>query len=193
MRGNPGYYENESGTVDKIIGEEALESTDFENTIEYIKYFLQKKNWTKYIPALKKNVTSHEVLVDIFSWMYDTITNQNGGNPPEGIVITVPVSYSELQKKQIVEAAQAVGFNVSDVIYESVATAFYADETFEDGKKSKILVFDFGGATLDISIVEIKCGNTKNVRVRSSVGLNYGGIDINEDIYQKVRGVTQLG
>jgi len=138
------YYKNETGKVEKIIGEEAAESTDYENIVEYIKYFLQKREWSKYIPALKHNVTAFEVLQDIFTWIYETICEQNSGDSPEGVVITVPVSFSELQKKEIVNAAKSAGFEVADVINESVAAAFYNEETFEEGKVSNILVFDFG-------------------------------------------------
>lgn len=181
------YQKTEDEKLEKIVGEAALDPFEMDNVVEHIKYHLQKKGWQQFIPSMGRAVDAMEVLQDIFLYLKDTIEEQNGGKEIKSAVITTPVCYSEIQKQRIIHAAKNVGIPVTDVITESVAAVFYIQKYFEENKEKNILIFDFGGATLDMSLFHIERAETEPIiSVLASEGMNYGGINLNDDIYDKI-------
>lgn len=101
----------------------------------------------------------------------------------EQAVVTVPAQFSEAQRLATIEAAHRAGLNRVDLINEPVAAALcYVLGTeglwfSELAEEQKILVFDLGGGTLDLSLVKY---NRDEVAVIASDGdLNLGGLDWN--------------
>ncbi len=98
-------------------------------------------------------------------------------------VITVPAQFSELQRRDTVEAGLAAGLERVDIIHEPVAAAlcYVLGEGLwfaELANEQTILVFDLGGGTFDLSLVKY---NQHNVRVIASGGdLQLGGLDWNK-------------
>ena len=186
------------GDIDKITSnvieyrkdEKIVGNNDYnENTIKYIKRKLEFENWNKYIKAINKNVTAIDVATDIFSWINKRIKEQNGNEDIECAIITTPICYSEIQKERIRKAAINAGINVKDVISEPLAAMFSMEELSDDEEKnSVVMIFDFGGGTLDISIFEIlNDGEGKiKITVLGSKGLRYGGVDITNSIYKNI-------
>ena len=80
----------------------------------------------------------------------------SGGDPINECYVTVPANYKDNQREAIKEAAKRVGLNVMSVVPEPTAAvmSWYFDHKDGIGVGEKILVFDFGGGTLDISIIE---------------------------------------
>ena len=71
-------------------------------------------------------------------------------------VATVPAYFSRQQIDVTVSAIEESGFQVLDVIEESTAAALKNGlESFDCQKEKKILVFDFGGGTLDLTIISV--------------------------------------
>ena len=99
------------------------------------------------------------------------------GEPAERAVITVPAYFNDKQRKATRRAGELAGFTVERLINEPTAAALaYGIHDLEE--RSPFLVFDLGGGTFDVSIVEIFDGI---VEVRSSAGDNrLGGEDFNE-------------
>ncbi|WP_437227841.1 Hsp70 family protein [Planctomicrobium sp. SH661] len=97
-------------------------------------------------------------------------------------VITVPAQFSELQRRDTVEAGLAAGLERVDIIHEPVAAAlcYVLGEGMwfaELANEQTVLVFDLGGGTFDLSLVKY---NKKEVRVLASGGdLLLGGLDWN--------------
>ena len=79
------------------------------------------------------------------------------GEDVTDVVITVPANFDELQRKATSEAAKIAGLNVLRWVNEptAAALAFGASDAEAEGQ---ILVFDFGGGTLDITILEMMEG-----------------------------------
>ncbi|MBI5544695.1 MAG: Hsp70 family protein [Deltaproteobacteria bacterium] len=78
------------------------------------------------------------------------------GAPVTKTVITVPASFNDAQRQATKEAAQIAGLEVVRLINEPTAAALaYGVQTSFQGK---VLVFDLGGGTLDVSILEMRDG-----------------------------------
>lgn len=79
-----------------------------------------------------------------------------GGDVTEA-VISVPAHFSNAQRKATKKAAELAGLTVLKLITEPVAAAVhFAHDKFEAGDSATMLVFDIGGGTLDVSIIELK-------------------------------------
>ena len=94
-------------------------------------------------------------------------------------VITVPAYFSDIQRKQTVRAGELSGIKVSRIINEPTAAALdYGLANLSDCKQ--LMVYDFGGGTLDVTILELFEGV---IDVKSTCGNNkLGGKDFDEAI-----------
>jgi molecular chaperone HscC len=99
------------------------------------------------------------------------------GEPVTEAVITVPAYFNDKQRKATRRAGQLAGFEVERLVNEPTAAAL-AYGIHELASESRFLVFDLGGGTFDVSILEIFEGV---IEVRSSTGDNQlGGEDFNQ-------------
>ncbi len=102
------------------------------------------------------------------------------GNPVEKAIITVPAYFNDSQRQATKDAGKIAGLKVQRVMNEPTAAAIaYGLETNCKGPKN-ILVFDFGGGTLDISILKIENSKYKVLAVSGDTHL--GGEDIDNII-----------
>ncbi len=99
----------------------------------------------------------------------------------EEAVITVPAYFSDAQRQATKEAGEIAGLKVLRIINEPTAAALAYGLGKEGGEKEKkVLVFDLGGGTFDVSILEIAEGVFE---VRATSGINrLGGDDFDERI-----------
>jgi molecular chaperone HscC len=101
------------------------------------------------------------------------------GERVDKAVITVPAYFNDKQRKATRRAGEMAGFTVERLINEPTAAAL-AYGIHQLDEESPFLVFDLGGGTFDVSIVEIFEGV---IEVRSSAGDNrLGGEDFNQVI-----------
>jgi molecular chaperone DnaK len=78
------------------------------------------------------------------------------GNPVKDVVITCPAYFGIAQRDATAQAGKIAGFNVREVINEPTAAAvMYGLQNEED---QVVLVYDLGGGTFDITVIEIKGG-----------------------------------
>ncbi len=93
-------------------------------------------------------------------------------------VITVPAYFTDAQRQATRDAGAIAGLNVIRIINEPTAAALAYEST--NPKNQRILVYDLGGGTFDVSIVKIEQGI---VEVLSSTGDNHlGGDDFDQKI-----------
>jgi molecular chaperone DnaK len=93
-------------------------------------------------------------------------------------IITVPAYFNDAQRKATKDAGKIAGLDVKRIINEPTAAALAYG--FNKKKDEKIVVFDFGGGTFDISVLEV--GNDV-VEVKSTDGDSHlGGKDIDQKI-----------
>jgi molecular chaperone DnaK len=108
------------------------------------------------------------------------------GAPVTRAVITVPAYFDEVQRQATVEAGQIAGLEVARIINEPTAAALaygYGQSAEED---LRVLVYDLGGGTFDVSIIDLNAGI---IDVRATEGNNHlGGDDFDERLAQTLAG-----
>jgi len=96
--------------------------------------------------------------------------------PIKHAVVTVPANFDEVRRKATMDAAAMAGLEVLRIINEPTAAALaYAAGGLVRGK---VLVYDFGGGTFDVSIVNIE--SPEKIAVIASEGDKLGGLDLDK-------------
>ena len=110
------------------------------------------------------------------------IAERRLGRPVRKAVITVPAYFSDTQRQATREAGEIAGLEVVRIINEPTAAALVYEAGQHQGKR--ILVYDLGGGTFDVSVVRIEEGV---VEVISSHGNNHlGGDDFDQKIVEHI-------
>ena len=95
-------------------------------------------------------------------------------------IITVPAYFDDSQRKATKDAGEIAGLNVKRVINEPTAAALAYG--FNKKKDEKIVVYDFGGGTFDVSVLEV---SEDTIEVKSTGGdTHLGGDDLDQKIIQ---------
>ena len=98
------------------------------------------------------------------------------GQPVTDAVITVPAYFNDMQRQATKDAGRIAGLNVLRIINEPTAAALAYG--LDNGDPQKVMVYDLGGGTFDVSIIEIG-GNV--IEVLATAGDNHlGGDDFDE-------------
>ena len=87
---------------------------------------------------------------------------ENTGNDVDSAVITVPGDFSDAEKNATVAAAKMVGIERLELLNESIAATIAYRHFSKDDRDRKVIIYDLGGGTLDVTVVSIS-GNSFNV------------------------------
>src|SRR3954468_4498005 len=129
----------------------------------------------------EREYTPQEISAIILSRQKE-IDERRLGRPVRKAVITVPAYFSDAQRQATREAGEIAGLEVARIINEPTAAALVYEAAQHQGKR--ILVYDLGGGTFDVSVVRIEEGV---VEVISSHGNNHlGGDDFDHKIVEHV-------
>ncbi|MFY7838093.1 MAG: Hsp70 family protein [Novosphingobium sp.] len=132
----------------------------------------------------KKEFAAEDLSALVLMALCSDVEAQTGTRPTEA-VITVPAYFNDRQRKATRRAGELAGLTVRRLINEPTAAAL-AFGLQDKEEREPFLVFDLGGGTFDVSIVEMFEGI---VEVRASAGDNrLGGDDFNNAIATAVRG-----
>ncbi len=124
-----------------------------------------------HINCINKDLTPQEISAKVLAYM-KKYAEDNIGHSISKAVITVPAYFNDAQRQATKDAGQIAGLDVVRIINEPTAAALaYGLET---DKSEKILVFDLGGGTFDVSILDIGDGTFEVV---STSGDNHLGGD----------------
>ena len=124
-----------------------------------------------HIKAVNKDFTPQEISAKVLAYM-KKYAEENIGHKIEKAVITVPAYFNDAQRQATKDAGQIAGLDVVRIINEPTAAALaYGLDT---NKSEKILVYDLGGGTFDVSILDIGDGTFE---VISTAGDNKLGGD----------------
>src|ERR1700758_4224212 len=128
-----------------------------------------------------RNYTPQDVSAMILRRLRE-IAEERLGAPVRKAVITVPAFFSDAQRQATREAGEIAGLEVARIVNEPTAAALVYEAAQQQGKR--VLVYDLGGGTFDVSVVRIQEGV---VEVIASHGNNHlGGDDFDHKIVEHV-------
>ena len=121
----------------------------------------------------------------ILKYLKDFAEVYEGGKPIKYAVITVPAHFNNRQRKATIEAAEKAGLKIVKIINEPTAAAIaYIQQIGINEEPKRLLIFDIGGGTFDVSVLQIK---NKEYSVLSSCGISHlGGEDFNKELQKYV-------
>ncbi len=125
-----------------------------------------------------KEWTPENVVTEIFKGLQEKIQQRTRDDSAMNkAVVAIPIGFEPIKRKSLRKAAHAAGIEICGLISEPTAAVYRHYETLR--KWQKVAVFDWGGGTLDISVVELVSGNVREI---ATFGLRLGGDDIDEKI-----------
>ena len=143
-------FKSEEVLVGELAKRQAITNPD--NTVRSIKRHIGT-NWKETFEG--KDYTPQEISARILQKLKRDAESYLGDDVSDA-VITVPAYFNDAERQATKEAGQIAGLNVLRIINEPTAASLsYGLENNED---QKILVFDLGGGTFDVSILEISEG-----------------------------------
>ncbi len=201
-----------TNTGERLVGQVAKRQavTNPENTVSSIKRFMGRRydevleeiktipykvvkgdNDTVRIEAEGKQYSPPEISAMVLQKLKAAAEDYLGGKADQA-VITVPAYFNDAQRQATKDAGQIAGLEVLRLVNEPTAAALAYG--LDQKEEETIAVFDFGGGTFDISILEVGSGV---VEVKSTNGdTHLGGDDIDhliiewmEDEFKKDQGV----
>ena len=162
---------------DELVGETAKRQavTNVKNTISSIK---RKMGTSEKVEANGKKYTPEEISAKILSKLKKDAESYLGEKVTKA-VITVPAYFNDAERQATKNAGKIAGLEVERIINEPTAAALAYGLDKQD-KLQTILVYDLGGGTFDVSILELGDGVFE---VKSTSGNNrLGGDDFDERI-----------
>ncbi len=162
--------ENTVSSVKRFIGRSFDETPEERKTVSYK---LQKgKDGRAVVDIDGKDYTPEEISAMVLQKLKNDAEKQLG-TPVTQAVITVPAYFNDAQRQATKDAGKIAGLEVLRIINEptAAALAYGLDKTNKD---EKILVFDLGGGTFDVSVLELGDGVFE---VAATAGDNHLGGD----------------
>ncbi|MCF1454464.1 Hsp70 family protein [Agrobacterium vitis] len=127
--------------------------------------------------------TPEECSAEIIRTLVAQATTESGGRQIEGVVITIPAAFNQMQSEATIRAANAAGLNKVSLVQEPVAAAIaaVAKSSVKDGV---FLIYDLGGGTFDVALV-ISTGGSVNVIAHEGINM-LGGRDFDRRIFDSI-------
>ena len=125
-----------------------------------------------HINCINKDFTPQEISAKVLSYM-KSYAETTIGHPVKKAVITCPAYFNDAQRQATKDAGTIAGLDVVRVISEPTAAALAYG--MENKKEQKILVYDLGGGTFDVSILDIGDGTYEVISTSGDAAL--GGDD----------------
>jgi molecular chaperone DnaK len=167
-------YQNTFYAAKRLIGRTFRE--DIRTSVSYV---VEKDKWGRiqlYSPHLNTQLTPEDISSQILRKLIDD-ASEYIGEPIHQAVITVPAYFNPFQRQATIEAAKKIGLEVVRIINEPTAASLAYGL---GAKEQTILVFDMGGGSLDVSILEIGEGVFKVLATSGNTEL--GGNDFDREI-----------
>jgi len=167
----------------RLIGRKFKEQA-VQKDIDLMPYeIMESKNGDAWVRAQGKELAPPQISAEVLRKMKKTAEDYLGETVTKA-VITVPAYFNDSQRQATKDAGQIAGLEVLRIINEPTAAALAYGVDKTDKKDRKIAVYDLGGGTFDVSIIEIaNVDGDKQIEVLSTNGDTFlGGEDFDQRI-----------
>ncbi|CAN1309106.1 Luminal-binding protein [Linum perenne] len=162
--------------VKRLIGKK-FDDPEVQNDINYLPYPVVNKNGKPHVKVNDDEVFSvEEISAMVLGKMKET-AEAYLGKPVARAVVTVPAYFNDAQRQATKDAGEIAGLEVERIINEPTAGAIAYGWKGEWNDKRKILVYDLGGGTFDVSILEIEADGFKVLATGGDTHLGGGDFD----------------
>jgi molecular chaperone DnaK len=143
----------------------------------------EAKNGDAWVKAVDKELAPPQISAEVLRKMKKTAEDYLGHEVTQA-VITVPAYFNDSQRQATKDAGQIAGLEVLRIINEPTAAALAYGVDKDDKADRKVAVYDLGGGTFDVSIIEIaNVDGEKQIEVLSTNGDTFlGGEDFDQRI-----------
>ncbi|HNZ86429.1 MAG TPA: molecular chaperone DnaK [bacterium] len=176
--------ENTVFSIKRLIGR-SFSDTEVQEDVKTLPYKIVKSGEGVKVEMGGKEYTPQEISAMILQKL-KADAEEKTGDKVEEAVITVPAYFNDAQRQATKDAGEIAGLKVKRIINEPTAAAFAYGFDKEDDKQ--IAVYDLGGGTFDISVLDIsydKESKQSTVEVKSTNGdTHLGGDDFDQRIIQ---------
>ena len=174
--------ENTLYAIKRLIGRR-FEEEAVQKDIDLVPYkIIKAKNGDAWVEVKGKKMAAPEISARVIQKMKQTAEDYLGSEVTEA-VITVPAYFNDSQRQATKDAGKIAGLEVKRIINEptAAALAYGVDKTTGD---KKVAVYDLGGGTFDVSIIEMEdIDGEKHFEVLSTNGDTFlGGEDFDQRI-----------
>lgn len=140
--------------IKRLIGRR-FDEKEVQKDIDLVPYTITKAdNGDAWVEVNGKKMSPQELSAKILMKMKKTAEDYLGETVTEA-VITVPAYFNDSQRQATKDAGKIAGLNVMRIINEPTAAALSYGLDKKQGAEAKIAVYDLGGGTFDVSIIEI--------------------------------------
>ncbi len=179
--------------VKRLIGRR-FEEPMVQKDIDMVPYSIVKaKNGDAWVKVRDKEISAPEISAQVLMKMKKTAEDYLG-EPVTEAVITVPAYFNDAQRQATKDAGRIAGLDVKRIINEPTAAALAFGLDKQEGDR-KIAVYDLGGGTFDISIIDIaEIDGEHQFEVMSTNGDTFlGGEDFDMRVIEYPGGRIQEG
>ena len=165
-------------SVKRFMGRRGAEISDEEKSVTFP--VSAENSGAVTIPIHGKNYSPEEISAEVLKKLKRDAENYFGEAVTRA-VITVPAYFNDAQRNATKRAGELAGFTVERIVNEPTAAALaYGLDKLKE--KSKIAVFDLGGGTFDLSILELNAGVFQVLSTNGNTRL--GGDDLDRKIVE---------
>lgn len=171
------FFDEENADIVRV-GVEAINSRylNVDRSVRWVKRHIGDPSYVKEIDG--KKWTAVELSSLILKKLKQECSTEN--NEIRDVVISVPAHFDEIRRKATMDAGTLAGLNVIGIVNEPVAAALYYATTRD--VSGRTLVFDLGGGTFDVTIMDVK---GQNMDILCSQGDHaLGGIDFDAKVLE---------
>ena len=175
--------------IKRLIGRKFTEK-EVQKDIDLMPYsIVAADNGDAWVEVRGKKLSAQQVSADILRKMKKTAEDYLG-EPVTEAVITVPAYFNDAQRQATKDAGRIAGLEVKRIINEPTAAALAFGLDKQEKGDRKIAVYDLGGGTFDVSIIEIAdVDGEKQFEVLSTNGDTFlGGEDFDQRIIDYIIG-----
>ena len=172
------YFQEGANPENPVVGEYAkgMKDSEPDRVVEFVKRYIGRKDAPTY---MFEGVQYDPITISsiILKRLKEYAGEQ--GHDVHDVVITCPAYFNDKQKAATKQAGEIAGLNVLNIVYEPTAAALnYCSREYKENRK--IMVYDLGGGTFDVSLIDFSVDDSGKVMmdsVRTKGDDRLGGID----------------